>query len=918
MKFNRTIYLIWVCVMAMTIMSCSILLKKHTSENPSEEGFGVNKNSRKYYEYLRNRDPETGKVPTGIFKRSIEFTERIPRASAFERDYSWEVRGPVNIGGRTRAFAVDILNSNHLIAGSVTGGVWSSYDGGLTWSKTSAPDQLQSVSCIVQDQRVGHEQTWYYGSGEEFYGVVSGTSFTALLSGDGIWKSLDNGQTWQQLESTASGTPQNVLQNGSYDFVWRMLVDRNNTTNDVVYAAVYNGVIRSEDGGQTWSEVLGFTSGASEFVDIIQTTSGILYASMSDNSTNGGGFFRSIDGLTWTEISPIVGDIPNLRRTVMCVNPQNENEIYFLGETINNSTYPIDHFLYKYTYIDGDGSGASGMWENRSANLPSEPCQLFTGIDYDFATFRTQFSYDMCIAHHPTIPNMLFIGGTNLHRSNNAFATNDQDEWVGGYRCNVPEPWYYVYPNHHPDQHAVVFDPNNPSVMFSTNDGGIYKTIQPDADSIVWTSLNNDYRVSQFYTTAIEQGLSSSDLVMGGMQDNGTWLTHTNDNQINWKEMHSDDGAYCVIPNGANYVITSSQSGRIFKKSIDSEGQLLSTERIDAQNGPDALFINPLLLDSWTNRLFIAGNKMIWYLDRVDTISVTGNYPTARNTDDWNYYSASTISLTQGSISCLDMPYGDNSVLYYGSTQGKLFKLNDLYGTPAKTNISSTSFPTNSYVSAVSANDLNANELMVSFSNFNKKSIFHSTDAGTTWTHVGGNLEENIDGTGNGPAVYWVEIYPSNPPVYFAGTSAGLFSTSQLNGDSTIWFMEGANSIGNAVVNMVVARPFDGTVAVATHANGIYTAHLPAVPEISNVQNINQESVVSVFPNPSSNEFHFNCPEKGKKILRIYNSYGALISEEYIPEMTNSWKWQPLAEGIYFYEITVNQKQFNGKLISTK
>jgi hypothetical protein len=264
------------------------------------------------------------------------------------------------------------------------------------------------------------------------------------------------------------------------------------------------------------------------------------------------------------------------------------------------------------------------------------------------------------------------------------------------------------------------------------------------------------------------------------------------------------------------------------------------------------------------------------------------------------------------------MPYGDNSVLYYGSTQGKLFKLNDLYGTPAKTNISSTSFPTNSYVSAVSANDLDANELMVSFSNFNKKSIFHSTDAGTTWTHVGGNLEENLDGTGNGPAVYWVEIYPSNPPVYFAGTSAGLFSTSQLNGDSTIWFMEGASSIGNAVVNMVVARPFDGTVAVATHANGIYTAHLPAVPEISNVQNINQESVVRVFPNPSSNEFQFNCPEKGKKIFRIYNSNGALIWEEYILENADSWNWQPLAEGIYFYEIVVNQKQLSGKLISTK
>jgi len=79
------------------------------------------------------------------------------------------------------------------------------------------------------------------------------------------------------------------------------------------------------------------------------------------------------------------------------------------------------------------------------------------------------------------------------------------------------------------------------------------------------------------------------------------------------------------------------------------------------------------------------------------------------------------------------MAYTDNSILYYGSSAGKLFKLTDLYGTPVKTNISSTLFPPNAYTSAVSTNDLNANEVMVSFSNFNKKSIFHSTDAGATW-----------------------------------------------------------------------------------------------------------------------------------------------------------------------------------------
>ena len=355
-----------------------------------EEGHGINPSSRKYFEYMRNRDPETGLVPDGIFERCVNFANHLPRVA--DRDYGWTNRGPYNIGGRTRAVAVDVLNSNHLIAGSVTGGMWNSMNGGQSWNKTTAPEQLQSVSSIAQDTRPGHESTWYYGSGEEFYGVVSGTSFTALLSGDGMWKSTDNGQTWSHLMSTSSGTPQNNMQNGSYDFVWRVITDHTNLNEDVVYAAVYNGIIRSNDGGNTWTEVLGFTAGASEFVDVMMTPSGVLYATFSDNSTNGGGFFRSTDGITWTEISPTLPQIANLRRTVMCANPQNENEIYFLGETINNTFYPIDHFFYKYTYLGGDGSGVDGSWENRSANLPSTPCQLFTGIDYDFGTCLSKLS----------------------------------------------------------------------------------------------------------------------------------------------------------------------------------------------------------------------------------------------------------------------------------------------------------------------------------------------------------------------------------------------------------------------------------------------------------------------------------------------------------------------------------------------
>lgn len=883
-----------------------------------EEESGAHWGSRKYFEYMRNRDPETGIVPAGIFASSLNFAKHLPKSIDLNRDYTWEARGPFNKGGRTRAFAVDVTDNNILLAGSVTGGMWRSTNAGQTWSKTTTPDQLASVSCIAQDKRPGHENVWYYGSGEEFYGVVSGTSFTALLSGDGMWKSVDNGQTWSHLMSTASGTPQNIMQNGSYDFVWRIVPDHTNTTQDVVYAAVYNGVIRSTDGGQTWEHVLGFTNGASEFVDIMMTPSGVLYATFGDNSTNGGGFFRSTDGTNWTAISPGAAPIANLRRTVMTYNPQNENEIYFLGEALNNSNYPIGHFLYKYTYVDG--TTANDTWENRSANLPSEPCSLYIGVDFDFGTFRTQNSYDMCIAHHPTQPNVLFIGGCNIHRSTDAFATPDNDKWIGGYRCNVDTPWLYSYPNHHSDQHSFAFDWNNPNKMYNTNDGGIYRTDDVLADSIAWTPLNNGYITTQFYTNAIEQGHVANDFVMGGMQDNGSWITNTPNSLTPWKEVHADDGSYCQIPEGRNFVVASSQQGKLYKKTIDQNGNLTGTERIDPQNGPTALFINPILLDPWTHRLFIAGNKMIWYLDGIDTISVTNNYITKRSNDDWNYYSTSTITLTQGSISCLDQAYSDNTVLYYGSTQGKLFKLTDLYGTPVKTNITATTFPTNAYTSSVATHDLNSDEVMVSFSNFSKRSIFHSLDGGANWVDVSGNLEENADGSGNGPAVYWVEIYPSSPAIYFAGTSAGLFSTDLLNGDNTIWSMEGANTIGNAVINMVTARGFDGTVAVATHANGMFTTHLPPVDAMAVIERPSPKVSVTSFPIPAREQVNFQTNlQPGEQVEWIvYSMQGQRMdSRVWTSSGNDRFSWNIPASGIYLYELKTKNSRVTGKFVAT-
>src|SRR5436190_7504947 len=46
----------------------------------------------------------------------------------------WRCMGPVNIGGRITALAADPGNSNLLVAGTASGGVWTTDSGGKKWA----------------------------------------------------------------------------------------------------------------------------------------------------------------------------------------------------------------------------------------------------------------------------------------------------------------------------------------------------------------------------------------------------------------------------------------------------------------------------------------------------------------------------------------------------------------------------------------------------------------------------------------------------------------------------------------------------------------------------------------------------------------------------------------------------------------
>ena len=64
-----------------------------------------------------------------------------------------------------------------------------------------------------------------------------------------------------------------------------------------------------------------------------------------------------------------------------------------------------------------------------------------------FDNFNAQGGYDLMVKIHPTDPDLVYIGGTNLWRSTDGFTTPNNTSIIGGYRVGSSEGdgnWEYM------------------------------------------------------------------------------------------------------------------------------------------------------------------------------------------------------------------------------------------------------------------------------------------------------------------------------------------------------------------------------------------------------------------------------------------------------------------------------------------
>ncbi len=861
-------------VAIVSILVGSFFLIQNTSFQSLIELRNEESARKKQWEFEQLRDPATNKIPSGIKFKEINFLKNMPQSS-FKRGQEWRLRGPWNVGGRTRGMAIDVLNEKHIFAGSVSGGIWQSKDGGNSWNKVSSPNEHPGIVSIAQDTRAGFESIWYALSGE-----ITGTSAggtRAFYLGDGAFKSTDNGSTWTPIASTAIGVPGNslssVIQGG-----WRI---RTSPTDGSVYMAVYGAIYKSNDQGDTWQAVLG-NGNNSYYTDVAVSNTGVVYAALSHLGNNTKGFFRSMDGVNFTDITPSY--LNGYERTVIGIDPNNENTVYFLsvltcdncgGAPSANYQGAIEYESFqRYTYKSGAGSPVNneGEWANLSTNLPLSDTDPFD-------KFNCQGGYDLCVAVQPGNSNNVVIGGTNVYRSTDGFSTPNNTQQIGGYGVGTALPFFEVYPNHHPDIHGFIFSKSNPRILYTNSDGGVHKTTDYLAPNVSWQNKSYGYVTTQCYTVNIDEKNVGNQRMMIGLQDNGNYVSLSDNQQQEWELPYNGDGAYGFISPNDDYIVTSKQLGRIVKLNLDERGDMIRYRRIDpdGKKTSDYSFINPFDVDpNDENFLYLPIGKKLFRLDNLKDIEVNNNLNQLKDTWFEMPDSISTAGYVQGTssttakISCLAISKQPANIVYVGTNNREIWRIDNANtANPIWTLTSIINLSPGGNVNDIAIDPEDADKVLICYSNYGTLSLMYTENGGNDWTRVGGTLEGSSNPTGAAPSIRSVAILkkPDGGRVYFAGTSIGLFSTEGFSGLTTQWNQEAPDLIGANIVVDIKVRQEDGYMAIGTHGNGVFESFYfsdenPSTGDLQVISSV-------LFPMPVNNTLQYSFATGGDATIEL-------------------------------------------------
>ena len=808
--------------------------------------------------YDLTMDPSTG-VPN--YSSKLQVQQQLKERSRFrvgavpgqDTATPWYTIGPNNEAGRTRAALFDLADTadyNRVIAGGVSGGLWINNDitdASQAWTQVNIPGNL-AVSNIIQDP--SNTNVMYVGTGESY---TSGD-----VTGNGIYKSNNGGSSWRQIFGSTSGavtstfdTGYNIYEVEGYFYVNDLVIwdhDENPATDEYLFAALgYSshskmadtyldfyeyGLYRSTDGGTNWSKinVLNSVTNQNEHINDmdVQVVSNRLWLSTtSSNFNDGGNFYYSDDGSTFTRATPTWDNTPaGIARTEIAPSATDTDTHYIIANVGNKANLykTVDNFATITTL--------------------NEPQDDEVGMPADDFT-RGQSYYDLEIEVDPTNDDIVYAGGINWHRSDDGGTT-----WEQITKWNNFSSWFPNVTNisvTHADQHGLYFRPNDSDQAVVVNDGGVAysSSLSQATNTITFSDREDNFITTQFYRVAqTPDDFAGTDLVFGGTQDNGTYqLSNPGQSLTGASVVTSGDGAATFFDQeGGSYMI----SNYIYNNSItrfdyDASGNRLpgfgtDLSAADQLNLPsnEGSFINPAALDSYNDVYFSNGGNQ----DRTVNPAVDKNAYIRVITDldgTPSTFTIENVGTNTDYITALEVSRHttNTTTLFIGLRSGELKKITNA-GTSG-----GASIPTSVHNQVGSISDIHIGEseddIYLTYYNYGiNGNIQYSSNGGTSFSNKEGDLPDI--------PVFSILHNPYEEDEVIVGTELGVWKTDNFTSESPNWTVADEGMSDVAVYDMVFRGPtaVNNRVVAATYGRGIYVGSFSAN---SNIPVTNTDSI---------------------------------------------------------------------------
>ena len=784
-------------------------------------------------------------IPAGARQRSfeqMEVAEARQRALNLRvaeiQQQAWQALGPNPIGtqigqfpinygdrrvacsGRVAAIALhpqyDGTNNRTVYLGAAQGGVWRSDDNGDTWRPLSDNQPSLAIGSLAIDPT--NPNVIWAGTGDngEFGGYY----------GAGLLKSTDGGATWQVItgpNSTLTPTQPAFINAG----ILKVEIDPSNT--NTVYIATnpghsssaasktgaeaplgQRGLWKTTDGGQTWTN-LNVTNdgGRISAMDVITDP---LNRQRVIASMYGAGLFRSENGgQSWTRLA---GGLPadGFGRIALTIGPALQG-----GQ--NSTIYAA------VARTDNNLLGIYGSTDNGTTWTRVTSPQLGGQANYNLAI--TVDPTDARVVYYATSANADNDGGTVWRTTNAGQSWQDLskgDPATGGL---------------HADSHAIVVARSNPNILFTGNDGGIWRTNNAKANTVAWASLNNTLSITQFQVIALHP--TSLDFIVGGTQDNGSNRYSGN---ASWANFAEGDGGFAYIDQSNPKVVW----------------HTYQNDNAETGFGPRVTLDGTVNNIDWTDRGcrrcqtqpggFNARDRVSFYAPLAGHAGFTGAngnvvyfgthrlYRTANRGATWTGLGPSSdgygsdLTKGEGYLTAIAAhprlnpaqgsdPQGE--VVWAGTSDGNVQVTTDAgkLATATWRNVTKAPLPSR-FITDIGLDANDQRRAVVTFSGFNANTpstpgkVFLTNDQGGTWTDITGDLPDTPANS--------IAIDPNQANTFYVGTDIGVFQTS--NG-GTNWTRLGTG-LPRIAVFTVRYHAATKNLVIGTHGRGVYRLALGA------------------------------------------------------------------------------------------